>query len=138
MDKDLKATEEQFAYAKVLDIGMRTGLFILVITFFVYLAGVLTPHIPIEELPQYWGMPVHEYLKATGLSSGWAWIDLAGKGDFLNFIGIAFLSGLTILCYMRIVPILLRKKDIVYCILAIMEILVLVFAASGILKTGGH
>lgn len=138
MDKEIKGTEEQLAYAKILNIGMRTGLLMLVITFFVYLTGILTPHIPINELPQYWGMPVHEYLKATGINSGWAWTDLVGKGDFLNFIGIAFLSGLTILCYIRIVPILLRKKDIVYCILAIIEILVLAFAASGILKTGGH
>lgn len=138
MDKELKATEEQLAYARVLDIGMKAGLFILVLTFFVYLTGILTPHIPIKELPQYWGMPVHEYLKAAGLNSGWAWTDLAGRGDFLNFIGIAFLSGLTILCYMRLVPILFRKKDMVYCMLAIMEILVLVFAASGIMKTGGH
>lgn len=138
MNEELKATEEQLAYAKVLDTGMKIGLFMLVLTFFVYLTGIFSPHIPINELPRYWGMPVHDYLKATGISPGWAWIDLADKGDFLNFTGIAFLSGLTILCYIRIVPILLRKKDMLYCILAIAEVLVLLFAASGLLKTGGH
>jgi len=33
---------------------------------------------------------------------------------------------------------LFRKKDTVYGILAILEVLVLVLAASGILKAGGH
>ena len=83
-------------------------------------------------------MPVKEYLKATNIHIGWSWIYLLGKGDFLNFMGIAFLSGITIICYMRIIPILFRKKDTVYAVLAIIEVLVLTLAASGVLKAGGH
>lgn len=134
----IKATEEQLAYAKLLDIGMKVGLIMLVITFIVYLVGVLTPHIPVNDLPKYWSMPVKDYLKATDIHTGWSWLAMVGKGDFLNFIGIAFLSGVTIFCYMRIIPILFRKKDTVYAVLAIVEVLVLVLAASGILKGGGH
>lgn len=134
----IKATEEQLAYAKLLDIGMKVGLIMLVITFIVYLVGVLTPHIPVNDLPKYWSMPVKDYLKATDIHTGWSWLAMVGKGDFLNFIGIAFLSGVTIFCYMRIIPILFRKKDTVYAVLALVEVLVLVLAASGILKGGGH
>ena len=134
----VKATEEQLAYAKLLDIGMKVGLIMLVISFIVYLLGVLTPHIPVNDLPKYWAMPVKDYLKATNIHAGWSWISEIGKGDFLNFIGIAFLSGVTILCYMRIIPIFFRKRDPVYGILAIIEVLVLALAASGILKGGGH
>jgi len=60
------------------------------------------------------------------------------KGDFLNFVGIAFLAGVTMICYVRIIPILFRKKDRVYALIAILEVLVLMLAASGILKAGGH
>jgi hypothetical protein len=134
----IKATEEQLAYAKLLDIGMKVGLIMLVITFIVYLVGVLTPHIPVNDLPKYWSMPVKDYLKATDIHTGWSWLAMVGKGDFLNFIGIAFLSAVTIFCYMRIIPILFRKKDTVYAVLALVEVLVLVLAASGILKGGGH
>ena len=63
---------------------------------------------------------------------------MLGKGDFLNFVGIAFLAGVTIPCYIRIIPILFAKKDTTYAILAIVEVLVLALAASGILKAGGH
>ena len=138
MGKQIKATEEQIAYAKLLDLGMKVGLLSLIITFVLYIAGILTPHVPVNDLPKYWGMPVKEYLYATNIHPGWSWLGMLGKGDFLNFLGIAFLAGVTMICYIRIIPILFRKKDSVYGILAIIEVLVLGLAASGLLKAGGH
>jgi len=138
MGKELKATEEQLAYAKLLDLGMKIGLLSLVVTFVIYLSGILTPHIPVGDLPKFWGMSVHKYLEATGIHPGWSWLSMVGKGDFLNFTGIAFLAGVTLLCYVRIIPILFRKKDTVYGVIAILEVVVLALAASGILKSGGH
>jgi hypothetical protein len=138
MSDKVKATEEQLAYAKLLDMGMKFGLLMLVISFAIYVSGIFSPHVPVGDLPKYWTMPVKEYLKATDIHPGWTWLGMLGKGDFLNFLGIAFLSAVTIFCYVRIIPILFRKKDSVYGILAIIEVLVLVLAASGILKAGGH
>ena len=138
MATKLKATEEQLAYARLLDKGMKLGLLMLVISFTIYVFGIFTPHVPVSDLPGYWSMPVKDYLKATDIHTGWSWVHMVGKGDFLNFIGIAFLAAVTIFCYIRIIPILFRKKDSVYGILAIIEVLVLVLAASGILKSGGH
>ena len=40
----LKATEEQLTYAKILDLGMKLGLVISVITFVIYLVGILLLH----------------------------------------------------------------------------------------------
>ena len=138
MSNKLQATEEQLAYAKLLDLGMKVGLLTLVITFFIYMFGILSPHIPVDELPNYWKLPVKEYLKAADIHTGWSWVGSVDKGDFLNFVPIAFLAGVTILCYIRIIPILFRKKDTTYAVLAIIEVLVLVLAASGVLKSGGH
>ncbi len=138
MDKKVLATEEQLAYAKLLDSGMKAGLLLLIVTFIVYLTGMLAPHVPVNDLPNYWKMPVHKYLVATGIHPGWAWLGMLGKGDFLNFIGIVFLAGVTIFCYLRIIPILLKKKDTIYAVLAVIEVLVLTLAASGVLKAGGH
>ncbi len=133
-----KASEEQIAYAGVLNIGMWFGLFLLVVTFFVYLSGVLPTFVPIDDLPKYWGMRVHDFNVQLHAPTGWGWTALVGKGDYLNFIGIAILSGLTILCYLVILPILIRKKDRAYVAIAIAEVLVLALAASGILRVGGH
>ena len=133
-----KASEEQIKYANILNFGMWGGLLALVVTFVVYLSGILQNFIPIEELPKYWVMNVKYYLHASHAPTGWGWLALAGKGDYLNFIGIAFLAGLTIFCYLAILPILIKKKDTQFIVIAIIEVAVLLLAASGILKTGGH
>ncbi|MBI5101774.1 MAG: hypothetical protein HZB33_08085 [Nitrospirae bacterium] len=138
MNDKLKATEEQLAYAKLLDLGMKAGIILLFITFVLYVFGILTPHLPVNDLPKYWSMSVKDYLKATDIHTGWSWLYMLGKGDFVNFLGIAFLSGITILCYIRIIPIFIKKKDTVYAVFAVIEVLVLVLAASGLLKSGGH
>lgn len=138
MGKGTKATEEQLVYAKILDLGMKGGLLLITVTFIIYLTGILTPHLPVNDLPKYWSMPVKDYLQATGIHPGWAWLGMLGKGDFLNFLGIALLAGVTIICYIPIIPIFLKKNDKVYAAIAVMEILVLTLAASGVLKSGGH
>ncbi len=138
MDKKIKATEEQLAYAGVLELGMKIGLLMLIVIFIIYLSGLLPPHVPVKDLPKYWSMPVNKYLAATHIHTGWSWLYMLGKGDFLNFISIVFLAGVTIVCYIRIIPILFRKKDMTYVVFSIIEVLILALAASGILKSGGH
>lgn len=148
-----QASEEQMAYANVLNYGMWFGLFLLIVTFFVYISGVLPSYVPIDELSKppmekvdnpklqnipLWSMRVHDFNVVKKAPTGWHWTSLVGKGDYLNFVGIAILSGLTILCYIVILPILIRKKDTAYVVIAIAEVLVLSLAASGLLKVGGH
>lgn len=132
------ATPEQLAYATLLDWGMKIGFTILVISFVLYVFGIVEPHVPVADLPRYWSLPVGEYLSAANVHTGWSWLGLVKQGDFMNFVGIAFLSAVTIICYLRILPMLLKNKDVIYSILAILEVLVLVLAASGILAGGGH
>lgn len=136
--KMTKPSEEQIRYALMLSKGMKIGLAILICTFFLYVTGIVPSNIPKNTLPALWHLPVAEYLSRVGIEGGWSWISLLHKGDFLNFIGIALLSGITILCFIGIIPIFLRKKDTIYALIALLEVIVLVFAASGILKSGGH
>ncbi len=134
----LEATPEQILYAKVLEKGMYIGLIILLITFGLYAFGVMDPYIPLNKLSNYWSMNVNDYLHHANIKAGWAWVGMLKYGDFVNFIGIAILAGITILCYAAIVPTLLKNKDRAYAILAILEVIILTVAASGILGAGGH
>ena len=165
MQGNVKATTEQIVYAKLLDLGMKVGLAALVITFAIYLTGILPHHTPVNDLPKYWTMPVQKYLleanidrhapeyalipaeppelrekyiSETNVHPGWSWLSRVGKGDFLNFIPIVFLASITMFCYIRIIPILFAKNDTVYGLLAITEVVVLTLAASGYLGSGGH
>ncbi|THB64785.1 MAG: hypothetical protein D6E12_14060 [Desulfovibrio sp.] len=81
---------------------------------------------------------VSAYILITESPSGWEWANLLGTGDYLNFVGLALLALLTIVCYMILVPGFLRQKDYIYTTIAVVEIIVLVVAASGILGSGGH
>jgi hypothetical protein len=165
MQGNVKATAEQIAYAKLLDLGMKVGLAALVLTFAIYLIGILPPYTPVNDLPKYWKMPVKQYLLETKIDRhsdeyaaipaqppelrkkyihdtnvhpGWSWLHRVDKGDFLNFLPIVFLAAVTVICYIRIIPIFLAKKDMVYTLLAITEVVVLTLAASGYLGSGGH
>jgi hypothetical protein len=138
MAGEIKATQEQMNYARILEKGMMIGLLLLIVTFIIYLTGIVSSYLPVEDLSKFWGLSVHEYLEHTNIQSGWAWLNMLNKSDFLNFVGIAFLAGITVICYIRIIPMLFRKKDVVYGVLAVLEVLVLLLAASGLLKAGGH
>ncbi|MDO8735949.1 MAG: hypothetical protein Q7K29_02550 [Thermoleophilia bacterium] len=132
---------EQKRYGKILDIAMKVGLLILVITFVLYLIGVPKPHIPVGDVSNTWGLKVsgdEGYLKATGIEKGWSWATHLNQSDFLTFAPIAFLASVTVICYLSILPIFLKRKDYIYASLAVLEVLVLVLAASGVLPTGGH
>ncbi len=133
-----KVSEEQITYAKVLNVGMWVGFAILCVTFLLYVFGVFPSFVPIEDLSQHWGKKVHQFNHDLHAPTGWGWLSLVGKGDYMNFVGIAILAGLTIVCYLSILPLLLRKKDTPYVLIALAEVLVLTLAASGILRGGGH
>ncbi len=132
----LKATPEQVLYAKILEKGMYIGLLILFITYGLYVFGVFDPYIPMNKLSNYWSLNVHEYLEQTGIKPGWAWVGMLGYGEFINFIGIVFLAGVTIVCYAAIVPMLFKNKDRIYAVIALLEVIILSAAASGILAVG--
>jgi len=132
----LEPTPEQRQYARVLEIGMYTGLACLFVTFALYVFGVMEAYIPLQDLPQQWGKPVTEYLADAKIDAGWAWLGMLSYGDFVNFIGIAALAGVTIVCYLSIVPRLLRSKDVVFAVIALLEVLVLGLAASGVIAAG--
>ncbi|MBF0626593.1 MAG: hypothetical protein HQL91_00080 [Magnetococcales bacterium] len=126
------------AYAALLDIGWKIGFVLMVIFFGLYVFGVLPAHVSMDELAKYWVLPADQYLKAVHGPTGWGWTALIHRGDYINYIGIAILAGITVVCYARVLPLFFRKGDKVYGAIMIAEILVLVLAASGILGGGAH
>ncbi|MDG4475302.1 hypothetical protein [Thiovibrio frasassiensis] len=143
-NKNTQATEEQLQYAAILEKGMYAGLALMVITFALYVLRVLPPIVPRSEISTYWSMPVHDYLVAINtnflhwetLPTGWSWMKLLGYGDFLNFLPVAILAGVTILCYMVITPGLFARGDKAMAFMAIAEAVILTLAASGLLSVG--
>ena len=133
-----KATPEQVTYANMLFYGCWGGLGLMAVTYLLYVFGVLTPHVKLELVPLLWSQPVGTYLELGQVPHGWGWTVLILKGDFLNFLGIVLLAGMTIVCYIPLIPVFMKRKEYVFATLALAEILVLMFAASGIVGGGAH
>lgn len=139
-----EADADQLLYAGILAKGMYLGLGILLVTFALYMTGMVQPGIPIEELPRLWTLSAHEYLEVVNheflhrpdVVVGWGWMAVLGMGDYLNFIGIALLAAVTIVCYMGVLPSLFRKRDWIYATIATLEVIVLALAASGLVSVG--
>jgi tetrahydromethanopterin S-methyltransferase subunit H len=137
MDVREHDAEVQEIYARWLDLGTRAGFAASLVAFLVYVSGAVPAYLPLEALPRYWGLPVGEYLRQTGAPSGWDWLShLGGGAEYLNLACMALLGIVTMLCYMRIVPVLLRLGERVQAALAIAQIVVLLAAASGFFAGG--
>ncbi|WP_027188433.1 hypothetical protein [Desulfovibrio cuneatus] len=131
------ASEAQVAYSNILFYGCWLGLAIMTITYSLYVFGIVEAHVPLAKLPEIWGKPVTHYLQVGQVPVGWGWVALLNTGDFINFIGMVLLAGLSIVCYLRIIPMLFRENKAT-AVIAVLEIIVLLVAASGIVGSGGH
>jgi hypothetical protein len=129
-------TPEQLAYADVLETGLMIGRFVLAATFLLYVSGFTSPKVPLSELTTNWMVSAEQYSSLVGVSAGWGWISLVYYGDYMNFLGIAFLASVTAICYLRMLPPFFRSKDYSFGIVLLLQILVLFLAASGFLAFG--
>ena len=123
---------EQRIYARWLAAGSYLFFALLVTTFIIYTAGVVPPLVPLAELPNYWGLSAARFAAATGSPTGWHWLELAGRSDVLNFVGIACVALVTPVCFARLVPEFVRQRDHTFAAIALVELGILVVAASGI------
>jgi hypothetical protein len=126
----------QGTYAAWLEAGSRVGLVLLVVTFLGYVFDFWEPHVPIEHLPRFWSLSAQEFRAVTGVPQGWAWLRLLGRGDYLTYIGVALLALTSIACFLRIAPALAARGERLYAAIALLQIVVLVLAASGIIGAG--
>lgn len=133
-----RPSKEQTIYANILVLGVWVGLAVLFVTYAIYLSGFMPSHVDMAVVTQNWDKGVNAYLEITHSPHGWGWTALLSKGDFLNYLGFAFLALLTLVCYLVILKGYIVKKDWIYAGIAFLEIVVLSLAASGLLGTGGH
>ena len=54
LKNDIKASPAQLRYADTLFYGALLGFVTMLITYALYVFGVLTPQIPLEEMPRLW------------------------------------------------------------------------------------
>lgn len=128
------ASEEQLRYAKVMGTGVKLGFVMLVVSFALYMAGVLQPLVPVDQVSHYWGLSAAEYAKATGTPTGWAWVKDIAKGDMLNYVGIVVLASVSIVSSLTVLPLFARQGEKAHLVISVLLILVLLVSAANILN----
>jgi hypothetical protein len=122
---------EQIRYAEWLRWSGWLGLALLVVAFLLYVTGLVPPAIPLAELPHLWRLPSHELLARHGVGGGWSWVLALNRSDMLNLLGIAILSGCSVLPLLAVTGDYLRRGDRIFAALCVLQVGVLVLAASG-------
>jgi hypothetical protein len=127
------ASPEQLRFAKVMSAGVKIGFVLLVVSFALYMAGVLKPLVPVDQVSHYWGLSAAAYAKATGTPTGWGWLKDAAKGDMLNYVGIVVLASVSIISTLAVLPIFGREGEKAHLLISALLIVVLLVSASNIL-----
>jgi hypothetical protein len=134
----VKASEAQLFYANLLNRLSLFGFALLVVAFIIYISGILGSYVPMNEVINLWTKSSHHYMQTANIHAGWSWVSNVGYGDFLVYVPIVILAGATIVCYIGVIFKFLKTKEYILVVIAILEVLVLSAAASGLLKAGGH
>ena len=129
-------SEEQLRYARLLDLGTRVGLALLVVSFALYVSGWVAPLVPLEQLPALWHHPSARYVDLTGTPTGWGWLGVVDRSDIAGLAGIAVLASCSLPALAALVPLYLRRGDRVHAALCAAVAGVVVLAASGLLAQG--
>jgi len=128
----------QNSYARILDWGNGIGLVLLIVTFLLYVFGITQPLIPLEELPDYWGLNLSQYLEKTGAPTGWDWVFKLGKSEYQNYLGIVVLAGISFIAYGAMLAHSLKLKKNIIVVLIFIELILILIASSNILKISVH
>jgi hypothetical protein len=136
MDVNDDALAAQARYARWLTWGTRIGLGLLALGFVAYVSGIVASHVPIERLPALWDRPSDELLLQTGVRAGWGWTEFIHRSDMLVLAGIALLASCSIPCLAAVIPTFATRGERAFVAICVVQIAVLMLAASGILGSG--
>ncbi|HTG97876.1 MAG TPA: hypothetical protein VL982_10560 [Burkholderiales bacterium] len=115
-------------YARWLDRMVRVAFVLTAAVFALYVLRVLPAYVPLDALPALWRLPLAQYLERSGAPVGWAWLPLVGRADYLNLAAVALFALMTLVCYLRVIPLLPRLQ----AAFALAQVLVLLAAISGL------
>ncbi|MGH7333154.1 MAG: hypothetical protein ACREKS_10510, partial [Candidatus Rokuibacteriota bacterium] len=70
-DGHLPPTPEALLFARALEVGTWLSLTVLILAFAGYVSGVVRPLVPIEDLPDSWGLRASDFAVRASLPRGW-------------------------------------------------------------------
>jgi MFS superfamily sulfate permease-like transporter len=126
----------QAAYAKALGVAVLIGFVLLFAGFALYASGALPSVTSIGEVPELWHLSAGEFAAQTSQELGWAWVRGLGQGDQLAFATLIYFPAATLILVVLAGILYARHRIRSYAIIALLEGLVLLVAATGLFSAG--
>ena len=133
---ELNCANIQGIYATLLKRFTMASMIFLAISFAIYIFQWIPSYIDIDKMGELIRLRSADYRVAANGPTGWAWLNLIGYSDYLSFMAIAFISGVSVFVYFILVHVFWRCKDYIYTSIAVIQILIFLLAASGIVNSG--
>jgi hypothetical protein len=119
-------------YASALEWGSRLGLVLAISAFMIYLLGILPSHVGMAEIEHYWGLPLDEFVAATGIPTGpGSWITMMGTGYGLATSWAVLFSLVALFAYAAIAIPTILDRDYIYALFIVLELALMCAAMAG-------
>jgi uncharacterized membrane protein len=134
----MMVSKTQKRYAKVLSWVAAIGQLLVVVGYIIYLSKLLPMETPIERITQAWHLSAAEFTDELGIETGWNWLRKLSHGDIISYGAIVLLALGTNVSLLVAAVSFLQEKNGKYTLIVILQLVVLLIAASGIVSGVGH
>ncbi len=130
------ASDNQLLLATLYRFVTLIGFTFIAAGFVLYVSGVLPARIPVDEVSSYWHLSAQEYAAQTGTPYGWDLIREIATGDMISLASLVLMALAVIVCLVIMVFAFLKSRNLIFAAAAVVQTVVLVLAASGVVS--GH
>ncbi|TCD48225.1 hypothetical protein [Chlorobium sp. N1] len=127
---------EQLAYAGVLDRLSHLAMLFLAGGYMTYVFRLLPQKVGIADIAANWHLRASEMQARLDAPVGWSFIaspESFLRGDALSYLSIILVCMIPVACLLWTAPSFFREKRPVFGIIAILQVVILAVASSGIL-----
>ena len=136
-EESIHADKVQLAYAGILGKATTIGIALIIAGYAIYVFQLIPLSVPIEHVAGNWHLRAAEFHKQIDAPLGWSCFSAPGYGDTISYITLIYLGTVTMLCLFVAGIAFLREKNGIYTAISFIQLLVLIFAAAGVVS-GGH
>ena len=136
-EESIHADKVQLAYAGILGKATTLGIALIIAGYAIYVFQLIPLSVPIEHVADNWHLRAAEFHQQIDAPLGWSCFSAPGYGDTVSYITLIYLGSVTMLCLFVAGLAFLREKNGIYTAISFIQLLVLIFAAAGIVS-GGH
>ena len=123
-------------FAMAESLGSRSGLVLVIGSFFLYLTGLLPAYVQPETLVGLIGEGVDAYISSQNLPTGWGWLRLLGYSDMLTLGALIWFVLTIVVAFLLMVPVLIRHGERLYLLLVVLQILIFILAGGNFITVG--